>query len=458
MTSTLDLAGFGGAVVRPGDADYDELRHVFNGMVDRRPAAILRCASTADVVAAVNVARDGGADVSVYGGGHSVTGAGVNDGGVVIDLRPLDGVDVDPVTSTAHVQGGATWRVVDAATTAHGLAVTGGRVGSTGVGGLTLGSGSGWLERTYGLTCDSLTSCEVVVADGTVVRASESENAELFWGLRGGSGNFGVVTDFEFTLRAIPPLLLAGLVLHPAPRGADLLKFWRDFMLVAPDEVNSAIAFISAPPADFVPEPVRGHPVIGLVVVYVGDPDKGQEVLRPLLEWGPPAVNLVQPMPYVAVQQMLDGANAPGMRNYWTSDFVDLPDEACETFAAIANTHTSPLSQSLMVAGGGAVARVENDAMAFGQRQAPFNIHLLNMWPPDPSMDAEQIGWVKDFGARMKPWTRQGAYLNYLGDEGIDRVREAFGPEKFARLQALKDRYDPTNMFRHNQNIPPSTT
>ena len=324
------------------------------------------------------------------------------------------------------------------------------------MGGLTLGSGSGWLERTYGLTCDSLKSCEVVTADGSVVRASDAENPELFWGLRGGSGNFGVVTEFEFALREIPPLLLAGLVVHPPERGADLLKFWRDFMVDAPDEVNSAVAFISAPPADFVPEPVRGHPVVGMVVVYVGDPDKGAEVLRPLLEWGPPVINLVQPMPYIAVQQMLNAANQPGMHNYWTSDFVDLPDDACELFAEIANTHTSPLSQNLMVAGGGAVARVEDDAMAFGQRQAPFNIHLLNMWPPDPSMDAEQIAWTRDFNARMKPYARQGAYLNYLGDEGVSRVREAFGAEKFARLQALKDRYDPTNLFHNNQNIPPS--
>ena len=457
MSSSDSIPGFTGDVVRPGDERYDELRHVFNGSIDRRPALIARCTSTQDVVAAVNHGRTSGLDVSVYGGGHSVTGSGVSDDGLVVDLRPLSSVTVDPSTRTALVQGGATWGDVDAATTAHGLAVTGGRVSGTGVGGLTLGSGSGWLERTFGLTCDSLKSCEVVTADGSVVRASDTENAELFWGLRGGSGNFGVVTEFEFALREIPPLLLAGLVIHPPERGADLLKFWRDFMVDAPDEVNSAVAFISAPPADFVPEPVRGHPVVGMVVVYVGDPDKGAEVLRPLLEWGPPVINLVQPMPYIAVQQMLNAANQPGMHNYWTSDFVDLPDDACELFAEIANTHTSPLSQNLMVAGGGAVARVEDDAMAFGQRQAPFNIHLLNMWPPDPSMDAEQIAWARDFNARMKPYARQGAYLNYLGDEGVGRVREAFGAEKFARLQALKDRYDPTNLFHNNQNIPPST-
>jgi FAD/FMN-containing dehydrogenase len=457
MPSLDSIPGFTGALVRPDDDRYDELRHVFNGSIDRRPALIARCASTQDVVAAVNHARTEGLNLSVYGGGHSVTGSGVNDGGLVVDLRTLSSVTVDPAARTARVAGGATWGAVDAATTAHGLAVTGGRVSTTGVGGLTLGSGSGWLERTFGLTCDSLKGCEVVTADGSVVRASATDNPELFWGLRGGSGNFGVVTEFEFVLREIPPLLLAGLVIHPPERGADLLRFWRDFMVDAADEVNSAVAFISAPPADFVPEPVRGHPVVGMVVVYVGDPDKGAEVLRPLLDWGPPVISMVQPMPYVAVQQMLDAANQPGMHNYWTSDFVDLPDDACQLFADIANTHTSPLSQSLMVAGGGAVARVEDDEMAFGQRQAPFNIHLLNMWPPDPSMDTEQIAWARDFNAQMKPYARQGAYLNYLGDEGLSRVREAFGAEKFARLQALKDQYDPTNLFRNNQNIPPSS-
>lgn len=457
MTGDADsIKGFDGRQVGPGDPDYDDLRAVFNGMVDRRPSLVARCSTVDDVVAVVNHARDHRRDLSVYGGGHSVTGAGVCDDGVVLDLRPLNQVSVDAGSRTARVQGGATWGVVDAATTALGLAVTGGRVSSTGVGGLTLGSGSGWLERTFGLTCDNLRSCQVVLADGSVVSASATENAELFWGLRGGSGNFGVVTEFEFSLHEIPPLLYAGLLIHPGPRGAELLRFWRDFMDEAPDEVNSAVAFISAPPADFVPEPARGMPVVGLVVVYVGDPAKGEEVLAPLVGWGPPLVDLVQPMPYLAVQQMLDPANQPGMRNYWTSDFCTLPDEACQVFARVANTHTSPLSQSLIAAGGGAVARVDDDAMAFGQRQAPFNIHLLNMWA-DPADDAAEIAWLKDFGAQVKPWTLQGAYLNYLGEEGLGRVKEAFGTAKFTRLQALKDRYDPENLFRHNQNIPPSS-
>ncbi len=458
MSVTLDRAALEASlkasVVGPGDAEYDELRRVFNGMVDRRPAAIVRCESVDDVAAAVGYAHDTGLELSVYGGGHSVTGSGVCDGGVVVDLRLLSSVAVDAAARTARVQGGATWGDVDAATTAHGLAVTGGRVSSTGVGGLTLGSGSGWLERTLGLTCDSLRSCQVVLADGSIVRASGTEQPDLFWALRGGSGNFGVVTEFEFALHDLPPLLYAGLVVHPAERGADLLRFWRDYMVDAPDEVNSAIAFISAPPADFVPEPARGMPVVGMVVVYVGAPAEGERVLAPLIGWGPPLITMVEPMPYLAVQGLLAEANQPGHRNYWTSDFCDLPDEACDVFAAVANSHTSPLSQSLIAAGGGAVARVDDDAMAFGQRSAPFNIHLLNMWV-DPAEDDAQIAWVKDFGAQMKPWARQGAYLNYLGHEGADRVRDAFGPTKFARLQELKTRFDPDNVFRNNQNIEP---
>ena len=455
MTTSSRIDGFAGTLVEPDATDYDALRSVFNGMIDRRPKVIARCTSVDDVVAVVRHAAGQGWPLSVYGGGHSVTGSAVCDDGLVLDLRLLDSVTVDAVTRTARVQGGARWGSVDAATTAHGLAVTGGRVSTTGVGGLTLGSGSGWLERTFGLTCDNLLSCQVVVADGSVVTASADIEDELFWGLRGGSGNFGVVTEFEFALHDIPPLMYAGLVIHPAPAGAELLRFWRDFMADAPDEVNSGVAFISAPPAPFVPEPAWGQPVVGLVVVFVGDPVKAEEVLAPLVGWGSPMISMVQPMPYVAVQQLLDAANPPGLRNYWTSDFCTLPDEACDVFASVANSHTSPLSQSLVAAGGGAVSRVADDAMAFGQRQAPFNMHLLNMWA-DPASDAAEIAWLRGFGSKMKPWTLQGAYLNYLGDEGPGRVREAFGADKFNRLRALKDRYDPGNMFRYNQNIPPS--
>ncbi len=459
MTAIGDDFGvaFGGTVVRPGAANYDDLRRVFNGMIDRRPALIARCASTADVVAAVTHARDSGLPLAVYGGGHAVTGHAVCDDGVVVDLRQMASVAVDPSTQVATVGGGALWGDVDAATTEHGLAVTGGRVPDTGVAGLTLGSGSGWLERKFGLTCDSLLSCEVVTTSGDVLTASAEENSELFWGLRGGGGNFGIVTQFRFQLHSIPPLLYAGMIMHPAERGAELLRFFRDFMADAPDEAGGAVAFISAPPADFVPEPVRGKPVVGVIVCYAGDPDEGEEVMRPLVEFGPPAITMVDRMPYMAVQSLIAESAPSGMQNYWCADFCELPDEATEVFAEHGNAHLSPLAQALVVPGGGAIARVPDDAMAFGQRSAPFNIHLLTMWP-DPADSEANIAWTRSFAAAMKPYAHGGAYLNFIGDEGGDRVREAFGPEKYERLQALKDRYDPSNLLRLNQNIAPSAT
>jgi FAD/FMN-containing dehydrogenase len=449
-------ARFGGRVVRSEDADYDGLRAVFNGMIDKRPVLIACCESTDDVVAAIDFARASGLVVSVLAGGHSVTGYGTCDDGLVIDLRPLDRAEVDPQRRVALVGGGATWGTVDAATQEHGLAVTGGRVPGTGVGGLTLGSGSGWIERKYGLTCDSLRSCELVTAAGEVVRASATDNSELFWGLRGGGGNFGVVTEFEFDLHPVGPMIYGGMLMHPAERGTEILKMLRDFMADAPDEVNVAAAFISAPPEEFVPEQVRGQPVVGIIVSYTGDPAAGEKALAPIVEFGPPAIAMVQPMPYVALQQLLEPGSPEGMRNYWTSDFIDLPDEACEVFARYGNARPSPLAQAIMVPGGGAIARVPDDAMAFGQRGAPFNMHILTMWT-DPADDEVCMAFGREFGAAMKPWVRGGAYLNFIGDEGAGRVREAFGPEKYARLQALKQRWDPTNLFHLNQNVAPTS-
>ena len=445
---------FGERVVRPGDPEYEGRRSVFNGMIDRRPALILCCESAADVVAAVDFARASGLEVSVRSGGHGVTGHGTVDDGLVIDLRGLDGIEVDPQRRIARVGGGATWGPLDAATQAHGLAVTGGRVPGTGVGGLTLGSGSGWIERKYGLTCDSLRSCEMVTAAGEIVTASETENAELFWGLRGGGGNFGIVTEFEFELHPVGPMIYGGMLMHPAERGVELLKLLRDFMAEAPDEINAAVAFVSAPPEDFVPEPVRGQPVVGLVVSYTGEPEEGERALAPLVEWGPPAVAMVQTMPYVALQGLLEPGNPEGMRNYWTAEFVELPDEACEVFARFGNARPSPMAQAIVLPGGGAIARVNDDAMAFGQRGAPFNVHILTMWA-DPADDEACISFTRDFGSAMKPFVRGGAYLNFIGEEGASRVSEAFGSEKYARLQSLKQRWDPTNLFHLNQNVPP---
>ncbi|MEA2373637.1 MAG: hypothetical protein QOD53_100, partial [Thermoleophilaceae bacterium] len=345
---------------------------------------------------------------------------------------------------------------VDAATQEHGLAVTGGRVSGTGVGGLTLGSGSGWLERKLGFVCDNLLAAEVVTADGRKVTASQDDNPELFWGLCGGGGNFGVVTAFHLQLHPIGPIVLGGMLMFPAEMGTELVRFYRDFVTDSPDEVGTGLAFISAPPLDFVPEPVRGKPVIGVVVGYAGPPEEGQEVMKPLLEFGPPALSMVQPMPYVAVQQLLDPPNQKGMQNYWTADFLaELPDEAVDVLVEHGTSPVSPLSQVILVPGGGAIARVDEEATAFGQRTAPWNLHLLSMWP-DPADTEENIAYTRGFANAIKPWTTGRAYLNFIGDEGIGRVEAAFGTEKYRRLQALKDEWDPENLFRHNQNIPPT--
>jgi FAD/FMN-containing dehydrogenase len=455
-TARFEIPGFGGELVQPGDSGYDDARAVFNGMIDRKPALIARCTNADDVAAAVNVARDQDIALSVYGGGHGVTGSAVVDAGICIDLRTMNRVDVDPDQRIARVEGGARWGGIDAATQAHGLAVTGGRASDTGIGGLALGSGSGWLERKFGFMCDNLVKAEVVTADGRQVVASDDENSDLFWGLRGGGGNFGVVTAFHLRLHPVGPIVLGGQLMYPAAMAGDLLRFYREFIFSAPDEVCGGIAFITAPPEEFVPEPVRGQPVVGVVVMYAGDPVDGEAALKPLREFGPPGLDMVQPMPYVAVQQMIDPPNQSGRLNYWNADFyADLPDEAIDTFVERATKPVSPFSQMLVLPMGGAITRVPEDAMAFGQRTTKWNLHYLSMWE-DPAETERNIAYTRDISSAMKPWSTGRAYLNFIGDEGLGRVEAAFGSEKFAKLQALKAKWDPTNLFRHNQNIPPA--
>jgi FAD/FMN-containing dehydrogenase len=450
------LVGFAGAVLRPGQDGYDEARAVFNGMIDRRPAVIARCASVDDVVAVVNLARDQDLPLSIYGGGHGLTGSAVIDAGICLDLRDLRSIHVDADARLARVEGGATWGEVDAATQSFGLAVTGGRVSTTGVGGLTLGSGSGWIERSFGLVCDNLVSVELVTADGRIVTASEADNPDLFWALRGGGGNFGVVTAFEFRLRPLGPVVFGGMLLFPASVGTELVRYYREFMLHAPDEVCSGLAFITAPPEDFIPEPVRGQPVIGVVCCYTGSVEEGAKAFRPLRELPDVGVDLLGPMPYVVLQQLLDPASPKGMQNYWSADFLaELPDEAVDVLVERATKPVSPLAQIVLIPGGGAVARVDEDAMACGQRTAPWNLHYLSMWADVDASDVN-IAHTRALASAMKPWTTGRAYLNFIGDEGAGRVEAAFGPTKYARLAELKREWDPTNLFRHNQNIPPA--
>ena len=350
---------------------------------------------------------------------------------------------MDPEAKTVRAEAGLLWGELDAATQEHGLAVTGGRASDTGLSGLALGSGSGWLERKCGFTCDNLIKAEVVTADGKQVVASEDENADLFWGLRGGGGNFGVVTAFHFRLHEVGPIVLGGMLLYPAAMAGELVRFYRDFVANARDEVGTGLAFITAPPEEFVPEPARGQPVIGVIVCYAGPVEEGEEAMRPLREFGPPAADMVQPMPYVAVQQLLDPANQKGFQNYWSADFFgELDDDGVDTLVEHATKPVSPLTQVILLPMGGAIARVDEDASAFGQRDAQWNIHYLSMWA-DPAETEKNIAYTRAIASAMKPWTTGRAYLNFIGDEGSGRVEAAFGPEKFARLQAAQGQVGP---------------
>jgi FAD/FMN-containing dehydrogenase len=462
MTQTTTRAddlreGFAGEILTPQDGPrYDEARHVFNAMFDRCPAVIARATSTADVVAALAFARRAALPLAVRGGGHSVAGYSTIDDGIVLDLGPMRRVDVDPVARRARVQAGATWGDVDAATQEHGLATTGGRMTTTGVAGFTLGSGSGWLERLHGLAADNLDSAEVVTAAGRVLTASEDEHPDLFWGLRGGGGNFGIVTEFEFRLHPVGPVVYGGLVLHPRERAPEVCRFFRDFMATAPREVGAGIVLFHAPPAPFVPAELQGRPAVAVFAAYWGSVDAGERVLAPLCEFGAPPVSLLQPMPYVEFQALTDAGNPPGRRNYWRSELLpEFPDDAIDALIACAATATSPSSVVVMGPTGGAVADVPDAATALSGRSASWLYHCYGIWT-DPTEDDRHVAWVRATEATMRPWTMAGMPLNFVSDVDQERVRRTFGAEKHPRLVALKDTYDPDNVFAMNQNVRPS--
>jgi hypothetical protein len=454
-----DLAtGFGGELIQPGDAAYDEARAVWNGMFDRRPAVVARPASVADVQAAVNFARKHGLSVAVRGGGHSASGYGVCDDGIVIDLCAMSSVEVDPAAQVARAGAGANWGQFDAATQEHGLAVTGGRFSTTGIAGLTLGSGSGWLERKCGLTADNLLSVELVTAGGGVLTASAEENPELFWGIRGGGGNFGVVTSFTYRLHDVGPLVYGGLMAAAPDRAPDTLRFLRDWFADAPEDLGGAMAFISAPPEPFVPQEMHFQPCVGMVICWTGDLEDGERVVAPLREVMQPVVDMVQPMPYTALQSMLDAGGPKGIKGYMKAEFMsDMSDDAIEKLCRHGSGRAGPMAQLLIEPMGGAIGATDEDATALGRRDVKWCFHALAMWMEDDQETADaQVAWARGLADDMRPHTTDGVYLNFTSDEGDDRVRATYGPEKYARLVALKDRYDPGNLFRLNQNIKPS--
>jgi FAD/FMN-containing dehydrogenase len=445
----------GGTVIARDDAGYDAARAVWNGMIDRRPALVVRCDGTADVVAAVQFARSQGLEISVRGGGHSLPGFSTTDGGLVIDLSQMRRVDVDVAGRRASVGGGAIWADVDQATQAAGLAVTGGLVSTTGVGGFTLGGGVGWLMRRHGLASDNLIGAEVVTADGSVVRTSESENADLLWGLRGGGGNFGVVTSFEFRLYPVGPTILGGPIFYPGAQAVDVLRRWRDATANMPEDLTTLVSLASAPPIPPVPEAWHGQPVAIVVSGYAGAAADGQAPAAPLRTLGDPIVDLLGELPYLVLQTLVDPGWGPGARNYFTSSFLGgLADAAVDVLAAAHASRPSPLNEIHLHQMGGAVARVGADASAFGNREAPFLLNIICRWT-DPADDERNLTWARGLRDAMQPFATGGTYVNFLG-LGDARVRDAYDADRYARLLELKRRWDPTNAFHLNQNIDPA--
>jgi FAD/FMN-containing dehydrogenase len=447
-------ASFAGALVRPGDLTYDELRRVWNGSIDRRPALIARCTGVADVIAAVRCASNTGLPLAVRGGGHSFPGLSVCDGGIVIDMGPMKGIRVDPRAQTARAQAGVLLGELDRETQAFGLAAPAGIVTHTGLAGLTLGGGIGWQLRKHGLTIDQLISVDLVTAEGELVTASATENADLFWGVRGGGGNFGIVTEFELRLNPVGPGVLAGPVFWPIARSAEVLRFYRDWIAGAPDELMTILIHRKAPPLPFVPAELHGELVVAVVVCWVGDLEQGERFVAPLKGFGSPVLDLVGRKPFLTHQAMFDPSFPHGWWYYFRScDVVELSDDVIDITAEHSSRIASPLTSFPIWHLGGAMARVGDDETAFAGRGAG---HTFNIGAATLSADGfdEERQWVRDFWDALTPH-HAGVYTNFLMDEGQERVREAYGAAKYERLKALKRRYDPHNLFRLNQNIAP---
>lgn len=450
------IGTFVGEVLEAGDQGFDAARQIWNGDIQRKPAVIARCTGPADVLAAVRFGREREMPIAVRGGGHAVAGHALCDGGLVIDLSAMTGVHVDPLTETAQAQGGCLWRHVDHETQLHGLAVTGGIVTHTGIGGLSLGGGIGHLMRPFGLTIDNLVSCEVITADGELLVVSGDENPDLFWGLRGGGGNFGVVTSFRYRLHPLGPTVLAGLLAWPMTEGREVLRHFRDFMDNAPDEVGIMANLRLAPALPMFPEELHGSPIVALIVCYAGPVEEGEKVLRPLRQFKTPVLDTVGPKPYATHQAMFDPAYPHGRGYYWKSwKLPPLSDAAIDVIVEQAIAITSPLSAIPIFTLGGAVARVDDDATAFTGRSAAHDINLVASWLPDDPEPERHKAWARTAWEAIRPFAR-GVYVNFLSDEPAAHLKLAYGERKYDRLAELKSKYDPSNVFRFNQNIAPS--
>ncbi len=432
-------------LIMPDDARYDEARRVWNAMIDRRPGAIARPRSADGVVACVQLAQRENLPVAIRGGGHNIAGRCVCDDGLVIDFANMKGIRVDRDARTARAEPGLRWVEFDRETQAVGLATTGGTIGDTGIAGLTLGGGFGWLEGKFGMTVDNLVGAEVVLADGRLVRANEQENDDLFWALRGGGGNFGVVTSFEYRLHEVGPTIIGGLVVHPFPRAKEALRFFRDFLHTAPDELVAAAVLMTAP---------DGHKACGIAAAYPGDVAEGERLIAPLKKFGPPVMDVLGPMPYLAQQSLIDAAMPPNVLNYWKAEFLrDVTDDVIDAAVDAFGRVVSPMSSILLFPIRGAASRVAPEATAFPHRRG-FHAGVYSLWT-DPAQNDANIAWVRQTWDAIRPLAAGGVYVNELGDdEGTDRVRMAYGVN-YDRLQRIKAKYDPRNLFCQNANIAP---
>jgi hypothetical protein len=447
MDITALKAQFRGEIFTPGSAEYEVSRRIWNAMIDRRPAAIARCTGPADVRAAVRFAVDQGIYPAVRGGGHNAAGLATIDDGLVIDLTNMKGISVDPISGTATAQMGLTWGEFDRETHLYGLATTGGVISTTGVAGLTLGGGVGWLMGRCGLVCDNTLSYDAVVASGELICVSPHEHADLFWALKGGGGNFGVVTSIAYRMYPVTTVI-SGMVLHPLAHAREVLKFYRDFVMSGlPDELTVYAAALSTP---------DGHPVVTLIPAWCGEnPAEGERLLDPLRKFGSPIADLISSMPYPAMQQMLDAVAPFGLRSYWKSSFLrDLPDAAIDTFVQFAESRTSPRSLAILEHAHGAVTRVKVDATAFPTRSAPFDLVLISVWN-EAGEDARHIDWTRRFHSAMQPWSAGSVYVNSLDQDDADRVPEAYA-QNYAKLSALKAAFAATKIFERSRKSPPN--
>lgn len=436
-----------GELIQPGDTGYDDARKIWNGMIDKRPALIARCTGVTDVIEAVNFARSNNLLVAVRGGGHNVAGNAVCDGGIVIDMSRMKGIWIDPKARTARALAGLTWGEFDRETQVFGLATTGGLISTTGIAGLTLGGGIGWLMGKYGLACDNLLSADVITADGRFLVASKTENADLFWGLRGGGGNFGIVTSFEYRLHPVGQII-GGAAVYPVEKAREVLRFYREYTKQAPDELTT-YAFLFTPP--------DSDPVVAIFLCYAGPLEDGEQLVKPVKEFGSPIMDTIGTMPYTKLQSMIDKdpANLPGLQNYWKSDFLKgLGDEFIDMVIDHFSRVPSPLSSVYFEHIHGAVSRVGPNDTPFGHRDADYNFLIQATWT-DPTESDQNIKWARDFWTAIQPFSTGGTYLNYLGKESENRIRAAYGAANYERLVALKNKYDPTNFFSLNQNIKP---